>query len=166
MCSWSLDLMFKAKLKLESGNWKIQYGRQAAIVKVTLLKINSLLSIHTGNLLLKFGLDIPETEKSNKATRRPFWKWHGGKSIGFGPWQQTSCVWNLKLKFHSKLELRSRNHSNYRVHILKNPIWPPGEKWHFWKSIDFVPYTQVMCQWSLNMVFKAKVKLESGNRNI
>ena len=28
MCYWSLDLKFKAKLKLERGNRKIQYGRQ------------------------------------------------------------------------------------------------------------------------------------------
>ena len=28
MCYWSLDLKFKAKLKLEPGNRKIQYGRQ------------------------------------------------------------------------------------------------------------------------------------------
>ena len=29
-------MIFKAKLNLESGNQKIQYGRQAAILKVTL----------------------------------------------------------------------------------------------------------------------------------
>ena len=58
MCSWSLDLMFKSKLKSESGNWKIQYGCQAAILKVTLLKIYRLPSLHTSNLSLKFGLDI------------------------------------------------------------------------------------------------------------
>ena len=58
MCCRSLDLKFKAKLKLESANQKIQYGHQAAILKVTYLKINRLLSIHTSNVLLKFGVDI------------------------------------------------------------------------------------------------------------
>ena len=61
--------MFKAKLKLESGNLKIQYGGQADLLKVTLLKINMLLSIHTCNLLLKFGLDIQRVRK----LKNPIW---------------------------------------------------------------------------------------------
>ena len=74
MCCWSLDLMFKDKLKLESGNWKIQYGRQSAIVKVTLLKINRLLSIHTSNLLLKFGLHIQsQTKVRIRKLKNPIW---------------------------------------------------------------------------------------------
>ena len=36
---WSFEFIFKAKLKLESGNQIIQYGCQAAILKVTSLKI-------------------------------------------------------------------------------------------------------------------------------
>ena len=71
MCQWSLDLIFKAKLKLEYGNWKIQYGRPAAILKVTSLKINRLLPIATNNM-------------------------------------------HMKLKFQSKLQLRSGNHVAYR----------------------------------------------------
>ena len=122
MCCRFLDLKFNAKLKLESGNQKIQYGHQAAILKVKYLKINRLLSIHTSNVLLKFGLDIqsqtevksPETEKSKMSARRPLWKWHRWKSIGFCPWPSTICIWNFKLKFQSKLELRSGNHVAYR----------------------------------------------------
>ena len=50
---------------------------------------------------------------------------------------------------------------------MKNPIWLPGS--HFendchWKSIGFYPYTQVFCYWSLEWIFKAKLKLESGNQ--
>ena len=173
MCYWSLDLIFKAKLKLESGHWKIQYGHQAAILKVALLKNNRLLSIYTSNLLLKFGLDIQgrikvkslETEKSNMATRWQFWKWHHWKSIGFGSWPQTIGKWNLK--FQSKLELRKpcylqspdTEQSNMAA---RRPFW----KWHCWKSIDFFPNTQVMCQSSFDLIFKAKLKLESGNRKI
>ena len=79
------------QLKLESRNQKIQYGRQAAILKVTLLKINRLLPMATININIKFEMAIPkqtwltlrkpcrlqspETEKSNMATGRPFWKW-------------------------------------------------------------------------------------------
>ena len=55
---WSLKLVFKAKVKLESGNQKIQYGRQAAILKVTSLKINRLLPVATINMHMKFEIEI------------------------------------------------------------------------------------------------------------
>ena len=45
------------------------------------------------------------------AARRPFWKW---KSIGFSLWLPSTCIWNLKLKFQSKLDLCSGNHVVYR----------------------------------------------------
>ena len=48
------------------------------------------------------------------AARRPFWKWHCWKSIGFCLWPPSTCIWNLKLKFQSKLELCSGNHVVYR----------------------------------------------------
>ena len=48
------------------------------------------------------------------ATRRPFWKWHLWKSIGFCLWPPSTCIWNLKLKFQSKLDLCSGNHVVYR----------------------------------------------------
>ena len=74
MCCRSLDLKFKAKLKLESGNQKFQYGHQAAILIVTYLKINRLLSIHTSNVLLKFGLDIQsQTEVKVQKPKNPRW---------------------------------------------------------------------------------------------
>ena len=60
MCQWTLDLILKAKLKLESGNWKIQYGRQAAILNVTSHKINRLLPIATHNMHMKFESEIPK----------------------------------------------------------------------------------------------------------
>ena len=53
LCRWSLKLIFKAKVKLESGNQKIQYGRPAAILKVTSLKINRLLPMATINMHMK-----------------------------------------------------------------------------------------------------------------
>ena len=53
---WSFELIFKARLKLESGNQKIQYGCQAAILKLTPLKINRLLPIYISTVPLKFGM--------------------------------------------------------------------------------------------------------------
>ena len=44
----------------ESGNQKIQYGRQAAILKVTSLKINRLLSMATINKHMEFEIEIPQ----------------------------------------------------------------------------------------------------------
>ena len=113
----------QSQTKLESGNQKIQYGCLAAILKLTLLKINRLLHIYISIVLLKFGVDIEsqtkvkslETKKSNMATRRPFWKWRRWKSIGFCIWPPSTCIWSLKLKFKSKLDLHSGNHVTYRV---------------------------------------------------
>ena len=81
---------------------KIQYSYQAAILKVTSVKINRLLPITTINMHMKFEIDIPkqtwltsrkpchlqspETEKSNMVARRPFWKWRCWKSIGSYPY--------------------------------------------------------------------------------
>ena len=127
----------QGKLKLESGNQKFQYGCLAAILKLTLLKINRLLHIYISTVPLKFGIDIQsqtkvkslETKKSNMATRRPFWKWPRWKSIGFCLWPPSTCIWSLKLKFRSKLDLHPGNLVTYRVQKLKNIIWPPGS--HF-----------------------------------
>ena len=90
LCHLSLELIFKAKLKFESGNQKIQYGHQVAILKVTSLKISRLLPMTTINMHMKFEIEIPkqawltlwkpchlqspETEKSNMAARGRFWK--------------------------------------------------------------------------------------------
>ena len=55
-----MKLIFKAKIKLEPGNQKIQYGRPAAILKVTSLKINRLLPMATINMHMKFEIEIPK----------------------------------------------------------------------------------------------------------
>ena len=63
-------------------------------------------------------------------TRRPFWKWHCWKSIGFCLWPPSTCIWNLKLKFQSKLDLCSGNHVVYRQTDRRtdkvNPVYPPS----------------------------------------
>ena len=60
LCYRSYDLIFEVKLKLESGNQKIQYGHQAAILKVTSLKIDMLLPMATLNIHMKFEIEIPK----------------------------------------------------------------------------------------------------------
>ena len=89
---------------------------------MTLLKINRLLPIYISIVQLKFEVDIQsqskvrvrKPKKSNMATRRPFGKWHRWKSIGFCLWPPSTCIWNLRLKFQSKLDLCSGNHVVYR----------------------------------------------------
>ena len=76
LCHLSLELIFKAKLKLESGNQKIQYGCLAAILKLTLLKINRLLHIYRyiSIVLLKFGVDIQSQTKVRVwKPKNPIW---------------------------------------------------------------------------------------------
>ena len=60
MWYWRLDLIFKANQKLEYGNRKIQDGRQAAILKVTSLKITRLLPMATNIMHMKFQIEIPK----------------------------------------------------------------------------------------------------------
>ena len=60
LCRWSLKLIFKAKVNLESGNQIIQYGRQAAILNVMSLKINRLLPMATIKMHMKFEIEIPK----------------------------------------------------------------------------------------------------------
>ena len=74
LCHLSLELIFKAKLKLESGNQKIQYGCLVAILKVTLLKINRLLPIYISIVPLKFGVDIQSQTKVRVwKPKNPIW---------------------------------------------------------------------------------------------
>ena len=74
LCHLSLELIFEAKLKFESGNQKIQYGCLAAILKLTLLKINRLLNIYINIVLLKFGVDIQGQSKVRVwKPKNPIW---------------------------------------------------------------------------------------------
>ena len=122
MCHWSLE----DKLNLESRNQKIQYGCQMAILKVTQLIINRLLSIATNNMHMKFETEnpnqtpatklSPESEKSNMATSWPFWKWRQCKSIDFYPYTQRLCYWTLELIFKAKLKVESGNQNILNGH--------------------------------------------------
>ena len=106
---------------------------------------------------------------SFKITRQPFWKRHSWKSLGFCLQPQRTFTWNLKLKFQSKLELHCRNHVAYRVQKPQKSNMAtrqPFRKWGNWKSIGSYSYTQLLSHWSFEFIFKAKLKLESGNQKI
>ena len=85
LCHWSLKLIFKAKVKLQSGNQKIQYGRQAAIFKVTSLKINRFLPMATINMHMKFEIETPK--QTWLMFRKPCRLQTDGRTDGRTDWQ-------------------------------------------------------------------------------
>ena len=99
------------------------------------LKTNRLLPIYISIVPLKFEVDIQsqtkvrvwKPKKSNMAARRPFWKWRHWKSIDFCLWPPSTCIWNLKLKFQSKLDLCSGNHVVYRETDGQTDGWTDGQ---------------------------------------
>ena len=108
LCSWSFKLILKAKLKLESGNQKIQYGRQAAIFKLTSLKINRLLPIYISIVPLKSGVDIQsQTKDIVWKPKNPIWPPNGHFERDVAENQQASAydhhqhayeIWNWNSK--------------------------------------------------------------------
>ena len=110
LCYWSLDLIFKAKQKLESGNRKIQDGRQTAILKVTSLKINRLLLMATNNMRMKLEIEIPK--QTWVTLRKPcrlqtdgqtdkvipvysILRWAGGGGWGWYKYTESSTYWQF-----------------------------------------------------------------------
>ena len=68
--SYSSETMSPTKSRYQ----KIQDGHQAAIVKVTLLKINRLLPIDTSDVPVKLGLDIQRQSKAGiQKLINPIW---------------------------------------------------------------------------------------------
>ena len=81
---WTLELIFKAKLKVKCRNQKIQNGHQAAILEVTSLKIYRLLTI---NMCMKFEIEIPKQIwlKLLKPCRQMNWWTDGLSESGITP---------------------------------------------------------------------------------
>ena len=64
----------QSQTKVKSGNQKFQYGCLAAILKLTLLKINRLLHIYISIVPLKFGVDIQSQTKVRVwKPKNPIW---------------------------------------------------------------------------------------------
>ena len=102
----------------ESRNRKIQYGRQAAILKVMLLKINKLLPMYTSIVLLKFGVDIPSQTKVKES---------GNRKIQYG--RQTAILKVTLLKINWLLLMATINmHMKFEIEIIKQTwvtLWKP-----------------------------------------
>ena len=63
------------------------------------------------------------------------------------------------LPIHTGNVLQSPDIAKFNM-AARRPFW----KWHCWKSIGSTPKKQVMWHWSLDLIFKAKLKLQSRNR--
>ena len=118
------------------------------------------------------------------AARRPFWKWHRWKSIGFCLWPPSTCIWNLKLKFQSKLDLCSGNHVVYRQTDRRtdgqtdrrtdkvNPVYPPsnfvGRGYKYWSCnpVRYCCYTSCMYWFSIPIHCAISWMAATGNDSI
>ena len=81
---------------------------------MTLLKINRLLPIYISIVPLKFEVDIQSPSKVRVwEPKNPIWL-PGGHFESDCLWPPSTCIWNLKVKFQSKLDLCSGNHVVYR----------------------------------------------------
>ena len=100
---------------LQSRNWKIQYVCWAAILKMTLLKFDRLLTIYTSIVLLKFGVDN-QSQTKVRVQKQKTSIWPPGSHFESGVfkiqqvfclWPQLTCTWHLKLKFQSNHALET-----------------------------------------------------------
>ena len=130
LCHRSLKLIFKAKVRLESGNQKIQYGRQAAILKVTSLKINRLLPIATINMHLKFEIEIPKQtwlmlrklcrlQTDGRTDRRTRW-------IQYTP-PPTSLGGGIMMEILQSISLRFMQSTKFQFHSIPVFIISPSK---------------------------------------
>ena len=74
-------------------------------------------------------LQSPETEKSNIASRRQFWKWRRWQSKGFYPYKQVLCCWSWHSKEKLKLQSGIKN-----ILYGRQPFWEGSRR----KSIGSV----------------------------
>ena len=73
LCHWSLELIFKAKIKLVRKPKNLN-GRQAAILELTFLIINRLLHMYISIVPLQFGVDIQsQTKVRVQKPKNPIW---------------------------------------------------------------------------------------------
>ena len=156
----------------------MQYGCLAAILELTLLKINRLLHIYISIVPLKFGVDIQsQTQVRVWKPKNPIWSpgSHFESDVAKINWLLPMTTINMHMEFEIEIRKQTwftlRNSCQLHVQSLeteksnmtaRRPFW----KWRCWKSIGSYPYTWVLCRWSLKLIFKAKVKLESGNQII
>ena len=67
------------------------------------------------------------------------------------------CIWSLKLKLKSKLDLHSGNHVTCGVQKPKNVIWPPGG--HFEKNVLPINISIVPLKFKVDIQSQSKVRV-------
>ena len=117
MCCRSLDLKFKAKLKLRV--WKAKnplwppgshFESDISEKSIGFFPHTLVMCYWSLGLIFKAKQKLESGwEKSKMATWRPFWKWHIWKSICLFPYTLVMCYWSLDLIFKAKQKLESGN---------------------------------------------------------
>ena len=134
MCYWSLDLIFKAKQKLESRNRKIQDGCHTTILKVTSLKINRLLPMATNNMPVKFQIEIPK--QAWVTLRKPCLLQTDGQTDRRTRWFQYTPP---PTSMGGGITISNYGYQQWRRWCSKtvNSLWPDDTIWHHttWSSI-------------------------------
>ena len=173
MCYWSLDLKFKAKLKLERGNRKIQYGRQRPFWKWHCWKsigsfpytqvmwrwsldliFTAKLKLESGNQKIQDGRQAAILKVTSMKIYRPLPMATNNMLIKFEieiPKQtwvmlQKSCRLQTDGRTDRQTDRRTRWIQYNTPPPPPHPTpHPPFWKWHRWKSIGLCPWPQTIC---------------------
>ena len=145
-------------MKLESGNQKIQYGRQAAILKVTSLKIKRLLPMTTINMPMKFEIEIPK--QTWLMLRKPCRLQTDGRTDGRTRWIQytpppTSLGRGIiTMMSHGRHVVSSHQSFDCLFNSLIGPTSKKHQSPHYW------PFLSVIHRWLVNSPHKGPVTLK------
>ena len=138
----------------------------AAILILTLLKINRLLHIYISIVVpLKFEIDI-QNQKIQYGHQVAILKVTSLKIKRLLPMTTINMHMKFEIEIPKPTWLTLRKPCHLQSPETNMPARRPFWKWRCWKSIGSYPYTLVLCRWGLKLIFKAKVKLESGNQKI
>ena len=72
------------------------------------------------------------------------------------------CILPLKFGVDIQSQTKVSPETKKSNMAARRPFW----KWHHWKSIGSYTYTKVLCYFSLELIIKGKLKLESENQKI
>ena len=127
----------KAKLKLQFGNQKMQYGCQAPILKVTSLIINRLLPCHKQHAHEIWNWKSKANSRNHAAYRKRKRKIQYGHLAAI--LKMSSMKINRLLPIYTSIVLLNfgvdiQSQTTGRAWKAKNPKWPPGG--HFGSDVS------------------------------
>ena len=171
VCSTKRQISWLIKLKIvDHWSTRIQPGGRGLQWALDWLKLNIIKTLgFYPQIQIMCYRDLGFKDKLNSRVRKPNYPtWPSGgyfeSDITENPQLQTTCTWNVKFE-QTGVMLRKPCHEsrNEKFNMAtRRPFW----KRQCWKWTGFYQYTQVVCYRSLELTFKAKLKLESGHQTI